>query len=145
MKFSKKSRYGLRALICLALSGENERVALSTIAEKGGISLQYLEQVFAALRRAGIIRSVKGAQGGYILNDNPDKITVSRIIEALDGTYSVENEVTDTTHDAASEAIQKLVIDKVNEQTRLLLESVTLADLVEDCKNRSVQEYMYFI
>ncbi len=145
MKFSKKSRYGLRALICLALSGENERVALSTIAEKGGISLQYLEQVFAALRRAGIIRSVKGAQGGYILNDNPAKITVSRIIEALDGTYSVENEVTDTTHDAASEAIQKLVIDKVNEKTRLLLESVTLADLVEDCKNRSVQEYMYFI
>ncbi len=145
MKFSKKSRYGLRALICLALSGENERVALSTIAEKGGISLQYLEQVFAALRRAGIIRSVKGAQGGYILNDNPSKITVSRIIEALDGTYSVENEVNDTTHDAASEAIQKLVIDKVNEQTRLLLESVTLADLVEDCKNRSVQEYMYFI
>ncbi len=145
MKFSKKSRYGLRALICLALSGENERVALSTIAEKGGISLQYLEQVFAALRRAGIIRSVKGAQGGYILNDNPSKITVSRIIEALDGTYSVENEVTDSNHDAPSEAIQKLVIDKVNEQTRSLLESVTLADLVEDCKNRSVQEYMYFI
>ncbi len=145
MKFSKKSRYGLRALICLALSGENERVALSTIAEKGGISLQYLEQVFAALRRAGIIRSVKGAQGGYILNDNPSKITVSRIIEALDGTYSVENEVTDGNHDAPSEAIQKLVIDKVNEQTRSLLESVTLADLVEDCKNRSVQEYMYFI
>ncbi len=145
MKFSKKSRYGLRALICLALSGENERVALSTIAEKGGISLQYLEQVFAALRRAGIIRSVKGAQGGYILNDNPSKITVSRIIEALDGTYSVENEVTDSNHDAPSEAIQKLVIDKVNEQTRSFLESVTLADLVEDCKNRSVQEYMYFI
>ncbi len=145
MKFSKKSRYGLRALICLALSGENERVALSTIAEKGGISLQYLEQVFAALRRAGIIRSVKGAQGGYILNDNTSKITVSRIIEALDGTYSVENEVTDSNHDAPSEAIQKLVIDKVNEQTRSFLESVTLADLVEDCKNRSVQEYMYFI
>lgn len=145
MKFSKKSRYGLRALICLALSGENERVALSTIAEKGGISLQYLEQVFAALRRAGIIRSVKGAQGGYILNDNPSKITVSRIIEALDGSYSVENEVTDSNHDAPSEAIQKLVIDKVNEQTRSFLESVTLADLVEDCKNRSVQEYMYFI
>ncbi len=145
MKFSKKSRYGLRALICLALSGENERVALSTIAEKGGISLQYLEQVFAALRRAGIIRSVKGAQGGYILNENPSKITVSRIIEALDGTYSVENEVTDSNHDAPSEAIQKLVIDKVNEQTRSFLESVTLADLVEDCKNRSVQEYMYFI
>lgn len=145
MKFSKKSRYGLRALICLALSGENERVALSTIAEKGGISLQYLEQVFAALRRAGIIRSVKGAQGGYILNENPSKITVSRIIEALDGTYSVENEVTDSNHDAPSEAIQRLVIDKVNEQTRSFLESVTLADLVEDCKNRSVQEYMYFI
>ncbi len=145
MKFSKKSRYGLRALICLALSGENERVALSTIAEKGGISLQYLEQVFAALRRAGIIRSVKGAQGGYILNDNPSRISVSRIIEALDGSYSVENEVTDTNHDAPSEAIQKLVIDKVNEQTRSFLESVTLADLVEDCRNRSVQEYMYFI
>ncbi len=145
MKFSKKSRYGLRALICLALSGENERVALSTIADKTGISLQYLEQVFAALRRAGIIRSVKGAQGGYILNDVPSKISVSRIIEALDGTYFVEDEVSSPEHDASGEAIQKLIIDKVNSGTRTLLEGVSLQDLVEDCRNRSVQEYMYFI
>ena len=145
MKFSKKSRYGIRALICLALSNENERVALNTIAEKSEVSMQYLEQIFAALRRAGIVRSVKGSQGGYFLNDLPENITVAGIVKALDGSYLVEDEVTGEQYDAASETIQKLIIDSINEKTEAVLKSMTLADLAQDCISRSQQEYMYFI
>ena len=67
MKLSMKSRYGLRALIDLSVNSKNEQVALGGIAERNNISPQYLEQVFAALRKAGIIKSVKGPQGGYLL------------------------------------------------------------------------------
>ena len=60
MNFSKKSRYGLRALIDLSVYSKESHVALAAIAERNSISPQYLEQVFAALRKAGIIKSVKG-------------------------------------------------------------------------------------
>ena len=62
MNFSKKSRYGLRALIDLSVYSKESHVALAAIAERNSISPQYLEQVFAALRKAGIIKSVKGPQ-----------------------------------------------------------------------------------
>ena len=87
MKISKKCRYGIRALIDLAANSENEYMVLGNIAERNGISSQYLEQVFASLRRAGIVKGSKGAQGGYRLNVVPGELTVSEILEELDGSY----------------------------------------------------------
>ena len=86
MKFSKKSRYGVAALIDLAVNSKNGHVALGSIAERNEISPQYLEQVFASLRRAGIVKSVKGSQGGYLLKYPSSSITVASIIQALEGT-----------------------------------------------------------
>ena len=74
MKLSMKSRYGLRALIDLAINSKTEQVALNSIAERNKISPQYLEQVFASLRKAGIVKSIKGSQGGYFLNKPADFI-----------------------------------------------------------------------
>lgn len=85
MNLSKKSRYGLTALIDLSIHSTKGHVSLISIAERNGISPQYLEHIFASLRRAGIIKSIKGAQGGYLLGDSPSQITVASIIEALDG------------------------------------------------------------
>ena len=93
MILSKKSRYGLRALVDLAVSGKSEHMALNYLADRGGISPQYLEQVFASLRRAGIVKSVKGPQGGYLLKKPASEITVAEIVLALDGSYHVEEEV----------------------------------------------------
>lgn len=62
MRLSKKSRYGIRALIDLSVSSKTEHVALGDIAERNNISPQYLEQMFASLRRAGIVKSLKGPQ-----------------------------------------------------------------------------------
>ena len=92
MKLSMKSRYGLRALIDLAINSKTEQVALNSIAERNKISPQYLEQVFASLRKAGIVKSIKGSQGGYFLSRPPQEITVSSIIEALEGDYRIEDE-----------------------------------------------------
>ena len=92
MRLSKKSRYGLRALVDLSIRAKEEQISLNSIAERNNISLQYLEQVFAALRRAGIVKSIKGPQGGYLLDKDADKITVLEIVKALEGSYELENE-----------------------------------------------------
>ena len=78
MNFSKKSRYGLRALIDLSVYSKESHVALAAIAERNSISPQYLEQVFAALRKAGIIKSVKGPQGGYLLASLPQRFRLRK-------------------------------------------------------------------
>lgn len=130
MKFSKKSRYGLRALIDLAVHSENGYVSLSSIAERNEISPQYLEQVFANLRRAEIVKSVKGPQGGYLLRNSPGEITVSDVLLALEGSYEIERE--DGKEKNLSDAIQNLVIDRINKQMKAVLSDLTLEDLMEE-------------
>lgn len=131
MNLSKKSRYGLRALIDLAANTKEEHKALSVIAECNHISPQYLEQIFSALRKNGLLKSVKGAQGGYFLAKKPEEITVSEILEAIDGSYRIEAEEAGEEDEirAVSAAIQSTVIDRVNEQLDGLLKGITLADL----------------
>ena len=148
MKFSKKSRYGLRALIDLSANSKHEQVALNSIAERNQISPQYLEQVFASLRKAGIVKSIKGSLGGYFLGRPAKEITVSSIIEALEGDYRLEGEESSegSRCPGSAKAIQKLVIDQVNDQLEEILNSVTLYDL-----EKEFQEYtdygqnMYYI
>ena len=67
MNLSKKSRYGITALIDLAVYAKDQCVQLSSIAERNNISVKYLEQIFSSLRKSGLVRSVKGPQGGYLL------------------------------------------------------------------------------
>lgn len=128
MKLSKKSRYGIAALIDLAIYQKEGRVALNNIAERNKISLQYLEQVFAALRRNKIVKSIKGAQGGYLLAKDVKGITVAEIIDALDGTYKIENEEGES---VASRIIQDKIVDRVNDNLDEILTNITLRDLLE--------------
>ncbi len=131
MKFSKKCRYALRALIDLSANSGNDSVVLGGIASRNGISPQYLEQVFASLRRAGIVRGIKGAQGGYLLNVDPKRLTVAEIVQALDGSYEIEKEeVPEDRHGRGiAVSIQELVIDQINSQLDEVLKSITLEDL----------------
>ena len=128
MKLSKKSRYGIAALIDLAIYQKEGRVALNNIAERNKISLQYLEQVFAALRRNKIVKSIKGAQGGYLLAKDVKDITVAEIINALDGTYKIEDEEGES---VASHIIQDKIVDRVNDNLDEILTNITLRDLLE--------------
>lgn len=85
MKLSTKGRYGLRAVIDLALTSENEAVSISSIAARQSLSESYLEQLMGKLRKAGIVKSIRGAQGGYRLGRPPEKISVGDILRALEG------------------------------------------------------------
>ncbi len=144
MKLSKKSRYGLRALVDLSVHSKNGHVSLNSIAERNDISLQYLEQVFASLRRAGIVKSIKGPQGGYLLNHDAGEIKVAEILVALDGSYRIDGE--EGKNCGISYAIQSLLIDRVNEKLDEILENLTLKDLEEDSLTYSGYEQdMYYI
>lgn len=149
MNLSKKSRYGITALIDLAVYARNQCVQLSSIAERNKISVKYLEQIFSGLRRAGLVKSIKGPQGGYLLAKRPESITVADVIYALDGSYLLEDErsvVSGADEKGISTAIQKLLIEQMNDQTDKLLKQLTLKTLVDSSLeySQSGQE-MYYI
>ena len=85
MKISTKGRYGLRAVIDIAIHGDSEPVSLSDIAVREDISVSYLEQLIAKLRRADIVTSVRGAKGGYSLAKPKNEISVGDVLRALEG------------------------------------------------------------
>lgn len=149
MNLSKKSRYGITALIDLAVYARNQCVQLGSIAERNKISVKYLEQIFSGLRRAGLVKSIKGPQGGYLLAKSPESITVADVIYALDGSYLLEDErsvVSGADEKGISTAIQKLLIEQMNDQTDKLLKQLTLKTLVDSSLeySQSGQE-MYYI
>ncbi len=88
---STKGRYALNVMIDLAIYGEQEFISLKDISRRTNISLKYLEQVIALLNRAGLVKSLRGNNGGYKLNKSPKEITSYDIIIATEGDISVEN------------------------------------------------------
>ena len=149
MNLSKKSRYGITALIDLAVYAKDQCVQLSSIAERNNISVKYLHLSFSCLRKAGLARSVKGPQGGYLLAKSPESITIADVIYALDGSYLLEDErsvVSGADEKGISTAIQKLLIEQMNDQTDKLLKQLTLKTLVDSSLeySQSGQE-MYYI
>lgn len=148
MNFSKRSRYGLRALIDLAMYGKDGCIQLNEIAKRNQIPEKYLEQIFASLRKAGILKSVKGKLGGYQLAADPEQITAADIIVVLDGNYFLEDEErkVDEPYMASSAAIEECIIKPVNEQTQALLKKITLQTLVDETdKIYNSQADMYYI
>ncbi len=87
MKFSTRAEYGLRAVVCLDKTGEKP-VSLAFIAKKEGLSLAYLERLFAKLKKAKLVRADIGVKGGYYLNRPAEDITVLELIEALEGSVA---------------------------------------------------------
>jgi len=132
LKISTKGRYGLRAMLDLAIHSMNDQVSLNSIAERQEISVSYLEQVFSILRKAGLVKSIKGAQGGYILGDDPHNITVGMILRALEGDLSVVEDQPGSRYDNMQYCIQKNVWDKMNQSINKIVDSIMLEDLVEE-------------
>jgi Rrf2 family transcriptional regulator, iron-sulfur cluster assembly transcription factor len=84
MRLSTKGRYAVTAMLDLALNGKKGPVTLADISENQGISLSYLEQLFAALRSKDLVRGVRGPGGGYYLGKTADEISIANIICAVD-------------------------------------------------------------
>ncbi len=83
MRLTTKGRYAVTAMLDLALHAHNGPTSLSDISQRQEISLSYLEQLFARLRRAGLVNSVRGPGGGYLLSQPADAISVSKVIDAV--------------------------------------------------------------
>ncbi len=134
MKVSTKGRYGLRALVDLAFNSTGEHISLNSIAERQEISVNYLEQVFSLLRKAGIVNSVKGAQGGYVLSKEPSDIKVGMILRALEGSLSVidAKPVAGEMEDGIQKSIRRMLWEKIDDKINDLVDGITLEDLVSE-------------
>ncbi len=148
MKMSTKGRYGLRALLDLAINSEEGHVPINLIAERQDMSVSYLEHLFSLLKKAGLVRSVKGAQGGYLLARQVDRMRVGDVLRALEGDLSLVDapQEKDKEEDALSRCIRTMVWDAVDERIGRLVDNITLEELVEEQRALSgISEPMYYI
>ncbi|MBU1162768.1 MAG: Rrf2 family transcriptional regulator [Proteobacteria bacterium] len=132
MRLSTKSRYGTRAMLDIAINYEKGPVSVKSIAHRQGISVKYLEQIIPLLKMAGLIRSVRGAGGGYTLSKDVHQIKLRDIIDALEGSMfpvdCVDNpEICNRANKCVTYEIWKAIQDTINN----MLDSITLADMVE--------------
>ena len=135
MKLSTKGRYGLRALIDLALYSENETVSIQSIARRQNISDSYLEQLMRKLRSAGLIVSVRGAQGGYKLARPANEISVGDVLRALEGSLeAVTCGGEDNSCQGADLCVTKFVWERINSCIRDPVDSIKLSQLVEESR-----------
>lgn len=137
MKISTKGRYGLRAMIDIAQYSEIEPVSISSIASRQGISERYLEQLMTLLKKAGLIKSVRGAGGGYVIAREPQEISVGDILRALEGNLEPVDCRANSTSDsceAAGSCVTKYVWQKINESINRTVDEMNLKELVDESK-----------
>lgn len=148
MRISSKGRYALVSMIYMAQNFENGKfITVISISEKFGISKIYLEQVFALLKKGGLVTSVKGSQGGYQLSRPPKQITAYDILHAIENTLfeNAEETVADSAP-AFEKTLRTSIFERLDSSVINTLKNITLEDLVKDTENNSdVQSMMYYI
>ena len=144
MKISTRVDLGIIALADIAInSNKGVAVSASEIAQRQSISQKYLEQVIVGLRQGGFVKGLKGSRGGYMLSRPADKIYLSEGLNALDNniladTYDAEQE------NEIRESVNSCLWEKLNGYLRKFTESMTLADLIKQCRSDS-EANMYYI
>ena len=137
MKLSTKGKYGLRAIIDLARFSEKPQVTKCCIATTQKISETYYEQLFALLKKAGLVKSIRGASGGYVLARDASEISVGDVLRALEGNlepvrcaafYSEEGCM------ASDECVTKYVWQKINDSINKTVNEIKLDELVKESK-----------
>lgn len=134
MKLSTKGRYGLMAMYQLAQDFGQGPIPLKYVAEKQGLSENYLEQLFSSLRRNDLLKSVRGAYGGYMLSRSPEEITVGEVLRALEGQISPSECVSDGINQCSRDekcATQK-VLSQIKDSIDQVIDSITLMDMIND-------------
>lgn len=140
MKLSTKGRYGLRALIDLAVNCEEDSVSISSIAARQGISEAYLEQLMAKLKKAGLVVSTRGALGGYRIARSAQEISVGDVLRALEGDLSAVQcpGLTAEGCQGAELCVSKYVWQKINDSIARTVDEIKLDALVKE--SREAQE-----
>ncbi len=133
MKLSTKGRYAVMAMVDLAMHSDNKPVSLADIAERQEISLSYLEQLFAKLRRGGLVKSVRGPGGGYLLARDDEETRISDIILAVDEPIRATRCTPGQPFGCRSNKSRCMTHDlweELGNQIYLYLSSVTVSDVV---------------
>ena len=147
MNVSAKSKYAVRALVELAERTEarpDRLVRLTDVASARGIPLQFLEQLFASLRRAGIVHSRRGASGGFLFARPPAEVTVLEVVEVLDGLVTPAV-CTQGECERIEECGPAAVWLEAKEALERVLRETTIGDLAERERSRVPHEAMYYI
>jgi Rrf2 family cysteine metabolism transcriptional repressor len=144
MKISTKGRYGLRAMVDIAVNSMGDFIPLKLIAERENISENYLEQVFSILRKSDLVKSIRGSQGGYALSKDPSKITVGEVLRALEGELTITGDDPELLQGGKTieATINSAVWQCVNNSINSVVDSITLENLVDEYKKQS-GEYNY--
>lgn len=133
MKISTKGRYALRLMLDLALYGNREPVRLRDVAKRQEISIKYLEQIISVLQKAGYVKSIRGAQGGYHLMKAPEDYTVGMILRLIEGDLApvacLEDEVNQCPRQASCVTLR--LWKELDAAIRGVVDKYTLADLME--------------
>lgn len=141
MKLSTKGRYGLRAITDMAVYGE-ELVSLQSIAKRQKISERYLEQLMASLKKAGLVISVRGSQGGYKLARSASDISVGDILRALEGSLDAvvcADNQGENSCIGADRCVTRIVWKQINDSIRNAVDHLMLSQLVEESKKMQKQ------
>jgi len=136
MKLSTKGRYGLKAMLDLAVHSADGQVSLNSIAERQGLSENYLEQLFASLKKARLVKSVRGPQGGYMLADSPENISVGDILRALEGSLAPADCVSEDLGAArcgnSDKCVTRSVWERIRNGINNVIDNITLKELIDD-------------
>lgn len=138
MKLSTKGRYGVKAMFELARHySQSEPVSIKTIAENQNISENYLEQLFGLLRKAGLVKSIRGAQGGYILAREPEKITAADILNLLEGPIEISECISDDDMSCSriNYCATRLLWLRISDSVNKIINTTTLQDMINDYTN----------
>lgn len=138
MKFSTKARYGLRAMVELALHYNHGPISVKNIAEHQEISEAYLEHLMSLLTNRGLTKSIRGVQGGYLLARDPSKIKVGDVIRALEGPIvpvDCVNRVDPIECNRYDKCVSKIVWERVRDVMEEVLDSLTLQNLKDELLN----------
>ncbi len=134
MILSTKGRYGLKMMYEFALNYGAGPMSLKEVAAKQQLSETYLEQLIAHLKKAGLVTSVRGAQGGYELIRKPEEITVGEIIRVLEGPLAPSDCILDSEPECARAdyCVTRLIWEKIMDSINNVIDSITLKDMVND-------------
>lgn len=142
MKISTRTRYGLRAVLELAMGYGQGPLQLKAIAQHQDISVKYLEQIIAILKSGGFVRSVRGARGGYILAKSPNQVKLSDIFGCLEGPVNTVDCIENQSYCArAADCLARQVWTKVQNAINNILQSITLQDLVDRTRDKQNLDY----
>ena len=147
MKLGTRTRYGTRAMLDLALRYESGPVTAREIADNQEVSPKYLESLLSMLRNAGLVRTIRGAQGGHVLTKPPDLITLREIFDVLEGSEGfVHCTTAPETCERADFCVTQEVWAEMYAACMTILESTTLEDLARRVKEKeNSSKAMYFI